>query len=456
MDKQIPFRFDASMDIQALQATGDPELKLGKVRVFYKHSNRNGSYITDEFAEKLALSAYHKPIVGTYNVLKQDFEGHEIAEQAKAYGYVLPNSLTWETHLDDDGFSRDYATYEVLIWARYWEEASQILAKTQSMEIDPLTIRGDWAFMDGKDYEEYVYTDGVIAGLCVLGDEKTPCFQGAAFFSTDDESYVQFTNAIKNYYGGKATMNIKVAGLEHEHFDKIWNALNPNFSEEGAYSINLVPYEITEDNLVFALSCEGAGKVVKYSYSLDEEGNLSMEEIESIDYVADYEQQLATEKEATAAWTNKYNTLFEANEELRQQFEALQNDFAALQAQNTEAAAQLNTQMAEHNNLQSEYNALAATLAERDSAIVEYTAIISQYEDKEKDTILNKFSTCLPAESFQSISERKNSLSIDELNTALALEYTKFSMAKDQKQDFHIPQEPQESSLAKILKAYKK
>lgn len=476
MEKQIPFRFDVYLDGQTLWATSDPELRLGKVRVFYKHSNRNGSYITDEFAAKLALSAYHKPLIGTYNVLRKDFEGHEGAEQAKAYGYVLPNTLTWENHLDNDGVMREYATYEILVWAKYWEEASEIFSKTQSMEIDPATIRGSWQFMDGKDYEEFVYSEGVIAGLCILGNEKTPCFQGAAFFSTSDESYIQFTNAIKNYYGGKVTMNVKVAGLEHEHFEKIWNALNPNFCEEGAYSIEKIPVAINEQECV-AFSCDTNATVITYAYSLDNAGNVTLEETSRCDYAAqadelreqigqyeakdaDFEQQIASlqadvaaaranGEEVGAAWENKYNTLFAANEELRGDFEKLQGEFA--EAQQALAAAQ-----EELASVQQNFNAQAEALLTRDATIEQYSATIAEYEKKEKDAIIAKFSTCLPADVIQGISERKDTLTIDGLNTALALEYTKFSMAKDQKQDFHIPQDPEESHLVRILKAYKK
>ena len=63
----------------------------------------------------------------------------------------------------------------------------------------------------------------------------------------------------------------------------------------------------------------------------------------------------------------------------------------------------------------------------------------------------------MPAETLQEIIDKKDSLTIKELNTELALEYTKFSMAKEQKQEIHIPQEtPEESSLVKLLKNYKK
>ena len=141
MKRNIPFRFDVSFDEGGLLPTSDPELFLGKVRAFYKYSNRNGSYITDSYAEKLAKSAYNKPVIGYYDVYQQDFQGHEGPEKAKAYGFVIPNSLTWTDHLDEDGITRSYATYEILVWAKYWEEASKLFTKTQSMEIDPETVR---------------------------------------------------------------------------------------------------------------------------------------------------------------------------------------------------------------------------------------------------------------------------------------------------------------------------
>lgn len=473
MERKIPFRFDISFEEGGLHPTSDPELYEGKVRVFYKYSNRNGSYITDEFAQKLAESAYNKPVIGYYDTLQQDFLGHEGPEMAKAYGFVIPGSLEWVDHLDEDGVTRCYATYTVLVWAKYWQEAAKLFEKAQSMEIDPDTVRGEWRKMDGSPFEEYVYTNGVMAGLCILGDMKTPCFEGAAFFSVDDDSYIEFTKAIKNYFsiGGKDAMKVKVAGLEHEHFEAIWNVLNPNFSEEGAYSINLIPCEITEEN-IFALSCEHAGRVNKYSYSIDEEGKLVIaEEFEVVDYkhqVAEFEAaQIEMDTKLTdalntyTALKDQYDTLMADKEALQSQFEALQSEIETLkntlESKEQEFAAKQEEFNVELNAKQDEFNAQAATLAEKDATIQQYSQTISEYEKKEKEAIINKFAACMPAEILQSIIDKKDSLTIKELNTELALEYTKFSMAKEQKQEIHIPQEPaEESSLVKLLKNYKK
>lgn len=427
----IPTHFDVSFEQDSLCPTSDPQLYKAKVRVFYKYSNRNGSYITDDFGQKLAVSAYNKPVVGYYDVQAQDFLGHEGAEKLKAYGFVIPDSLVWCDHLDEDGITRSYATYEVLIWAKYWQEAMKIFAKTQSMELDRDTISGNW-----NEDGEYVYTSGSIAGLCILGDMKIPCFEGAAFFSTDDESYKDFTQAIKNYFGGSSTMNVKVAGLEHELFDSIWNALNPNFNEEGAYSINFIPCEITED-AVFALSCENAGQVNKYSYSVNEEGAVVIaEEFETNDY-----------KTQTVEIAAKLAEALETYEALKSQYEALTASQETLQAQ----LAELQNQMA------TEQEQYATSLAEKDATIQQYSIIIADYDAKEKDAIISKFSACMPADTIQTIIEKKDTMTIAELNTELALEYTKFSMAKEQKQDIRFPQEPpEESALVKLLRNYKK
>lgn len=473
MERKIPFRFDVSFEEGGLHPTSDPELYEGKVRVFYKYSNRNGSYITDEFAQKLAESAYNKPVIGYYDVLQQDFLGHEGPEKAKAYGFVIPGSLVWTDHLDEDGVTRSYATYSVLIWAKYWDEARKLFTKTQSMEIDPDTVQGEWRMIGDSPFEEFVYTNGVMAGLCILGDMKTPCFEGAAFFSVDDDSYIEFTKAIKNYFsiGGKDAMNVKVAGLEHEHFEAIWTALNPNFSEEGAYSINLIPCEITEEH-IFALSCENAGQVNKYSYSIDEEGKLAIaDEFEVINYKAQVAEFEASRTEMDAKLTDalntytalkdQYDTLMADKEALQSQFEVLQGEIetlkSTLEAKEQEFAAKQEEFNVELNAKQDEFNAQAAVLVEKDATIQQYSQTISEYENKEKETIINKFAACMPAETLQSIIDKKDSLTIKELNTELALEYTKFSMAKEQKQEIHIPQEPaEESSLVKLLKNYKK
>ena len=473
MSREIPTRFDASFVEGSFHSTEDPEIQLGRVRAFYKYSNRNGSYITDEYAEKLALSAYMKPVFGCYSHEHKDFLGHEGPENVKGYGFVIPGSLKWEDHLDDDGVVRTYATYDVLVWAEYWEEAKYIFQKAQSMEIDKNTVQGEWRFMSNGPMEEFVYTNGVMAGFCVLGDMKTPCFEGAAFFSMDDESYVKFTKALEKYYsnnGGKNAMNVKVAGLEHEKFNAIFAALNPNFNEEGAYSLNFILCEIA-DEYFYALACDKSGKVNKYSYSFNEENELTVELVEETDYqaaVADFEivkGQLATvQAEFETFKTENATALSEAEgryNELNTQYEALMGEKSTLATEFENLQAQFNELQAQFNEQQISFNNQAAVIAEKDATIATQSATITDYENKEKDALINKFSACMPTDIIQEIVEKKDTLTINELNTALSIEYTNFSMAKEQKQELRIPNnnppsDPSKEKLFNILNAYKK
>ena len=42
-------------------------LSKARCRIFYKYENRNGTYISDEFAEKLLSSLPYAPVKGIYN-----------------------------------------------------------------------------------------------------------------------------------------------------------------------------------------------------------------------------------------------------------------------------------------------------------------------------------------------------------------------------------------------------
>ena len=41
-------------------------LSKARCRIFYKYGNRNGTYITDEFAEKLLETLPYAPVKGIY------------------------------------------------------------------------------------------------------------------------------------------------------------------------------------------------------------------------------------------------------------------------------------------------------------------------------------------------------------------------------------------------------
>ena len=75
-------------------------LSKARCRIFYKGSNRNGTFITDEFANELISTLHYVPVKGIY--VGDDFSDHgQSREEGQIYGIVPEtNNFAWEQHLD--------------------------------------------------------------------------------------------------------------------------------------------------------------------------------------------------------------------------------------------------------------------------------------------------------------------------------------------------------------------
>ena len=73
-------------------------ISRGRCRVFYKGRNRNGTYITDEFAEKLIASAPYTPVKGIYDGDNEDYTDHGAKRsEGRIYGIVPADPhFAWE------------------------------------------------------------------------------------------------------------------------------------------------------------------------------------------------------------------------------------------------------------------------------------------------------------------------------------------------------------------------
>lgn len=400
--------------------------------------NRNYSYITDSFAQHLIETADFKPIVGTYLYSSKDFGGHEESTDKRAYGVIVPGSASWEDHMDSDGVTRTYATFDVIVWTEYWEEAKTIFTKAQSMELDKNTIKGSWKEVIYNDFEDqaFVYTDGVIKGLCVLGDEKEPCFQGAAFFDLADDSYKQFTLAMQKYFnGGKDAMEEVKQETSVEVTEEVFTETEP-----------------TAETQVEAPAEAEASAPTESEEVKEEEAPAAEDTVEEASEEPAVENAVVEEPaaEETPNFEDKYNELLETYNALQTQYDALVEQHKTLQedynktSEEKEVADQL-------------YEAVKQDLASKEETISDYSKRIQKYEQEEKEELLKKFSKCLPAPVMQEINESMANMTLDELNTRLAMEYTSFSMAKEQDEEIRVPQVPKESNaFAQLLSKYKK
>lgn len=195
-DKNI-FSLSLDIDFSSEQKISDLISKYN-VRVLYLGENRNGSYFTKEVVDKMIDTLGGIPVIGHYDAEKKDFLGHGdlrviVTEEGDVetkkvgpvpYGFIPLNPRTWwEKHVDKDSVEREYLCTEAYLWTGRYDELSILKENknNQSMELNPETSIGQWTEMESGYW--YVFTQAEFIGLCILGQDVEPCFEGAGFTS---------------------------------------------------------------------------------------------------------------------------------------------------------------------------------------------------------------------------------------------------------------------------------
>lgn len=456
-------------------------ISKGRCRIFYKYGNRNGTYITDEFAESLLSSVPYTPVKGIYEIEDDDYTDHgKKRSEGRIYGIVPENpNLTWEKHTDEDGVEREYACVDVLIYTGLYTEAHDIIGKSQSMELYLPSIKGEWKIINSKKY--YVFSEGQFLGLQVLGDTVEPCFEGAAFFSLY-EDLKKMVSQIEKYNlnlhnGGNKMLNYKLS--DKAKFNAIWSLLNVNYNEEGGWLIEYDICEIYDKYAVVRNYSEGIFERVYYTKN-DETDSVELGERVRC-YIMDVSE---SEKKALEALHNLNNSTYEKVDE---------NYSAALTEIETKTG-ELNTKTEELENLTETYNteksenetkigelseSIATLTTERDNALsqladaqvsvnslTEEVASLNSFktevEKKEKEAIVTKYEKLLDADIIASynakISEYADAKSLDkDLAYELVSNNQTVFTNNIQSQPAYVPKDTQPvEGLEAILNKYKK
>lgn len=417
MDKNIPIYFDTIIIDSPAQALSTEDLNACRlhVGVFTKYKNRNGSYITDEYADSLIKSATRGncPVVGFFDPEEQNWASHTGPKLANGYGYV-EGFDGWTPLQDTDGVTREYATFSVILFTDYYEEARKIKGQHQSMELDPMTIDGDWANFDGEDY--FVYTKGNMLGFCVIGAHE-PCFSVSAFFAKNDDTYKS----------------------QYEKFSSLLMGLKEKFEEttkntkggEQPMDENMEK-EVVEQEVV-----NPAEEPVPAEFEEEEKKEEEVEETPAA-------EEPAVEEEPTPAEPTEF-------EKLQQAYETLQNSFNELQAKFDEAT----------NNI-SEFNASIEELKKENeelkAAVANYEAVEAEHEIEKKNTLIEKYEKVLEDEEINAIKDKINDFSYDELRSKLAIMFADKQMTGSEEpttKKVPLP-EPEKSSFALLIEKYRK
>ena len=425
MEKKIPIYFDTIVldsPAQEIPMSSGPELGNGsrlKVAVFTKYKNRNGSYITDEYAEYLIKSATRgdTPVVGFFDPETQSWASHTGPTLANGYGYV-ESFLGWEPITDTDGVTRDYAIFSVVLFSKYWEEARKIAGQNQSMELNIATIEGDWAEFDNKEY--FVYTKGDMLGLCVIGQHE-PCFSVSHFFSKNDDAY-------KSQYEKFSSLLFNLRAQVEEAENNVKGGENKMEELENKELENPTPAEEPKEE----------EKPVAEEFEKQEEEKVEEPEVEE-----------KKEEEETPAEPTEF-------EVLQQKFEDLQNSYNDLQAKFTEAEETISKLEEEKATKVAEFEALSAEKSELLTKIANYEAAERQAEEVKKNELIEKYEKVLVEEEIKPIKEMVKDFSYDELKSKLAITFAdKQLTGSEEVKKVPLP-EQEESQFALLMKKYRK
>ena len=431
MSKQIPYLFDSVIISSPLERVSQdmPNTGRARVRVFSKYGNRNGSYITEQVADQLIESAItkHVPIVGFFDPQSQTWASHTGPTLAHGYGYV-EDFLGWEPTEDTDGVIRDYAVFSIVLHTEYFEEANKIVGQNQSMELNPKTIQGEWATIDEEEY--FIYSFAEMLGFCVIGSNE-PCFSASTFFSKNEENKTQFE---------------QFSSLLFELRAKVEEAKNFKEGGEQPMEENKVVETPVEETVV-----EETPAVENFENNEEpvvEEPTIEEPAVE--EPATEFEEETpAVVEEPTVEETS--NTEFEA---LQNDFNELQTSFEALQNELTSAQERIATFEAEIETLNNTNNSLQQELSAAQATIATYEANAAAEENERKDTLIQDYEKVLSAEEITPIREAVADFSYDELESKLAVIFSRKNLSGESRK-VPLP-EPEESEFAKLIKNYRK
>ena len=457
----IPLSFPITVFENTGEKVSDTITKK-RCAIFYKGKNRNGSYISEEFAEDLIKTLPYAPVKGIYDKDTEDYTDHGTKRsEGRIYGVVPEKfNFAWEKRIDEDGVEREYACADVYLFTALYKEAEEIAGKGQSMELYGPSIQGSWIDVEGQSL--YKYSKASFLGLQVLGDNAIPCFEGASFFSLQDQQiYTMLTTLLEKIdqlsIGGNIQMDnqqtLTFALSDNQKQNAIFKALNP---EVVRYYV-LDTYE--DYALVFDFETE---KYLKVSYTKDENDNITVGE-EFIEVVAEYvtaEEKAALDQLRSKTESGTYEAV---NTEYDNHVQKI-NDLEVEVGNKTEELSTLNT---EKENLQNSVTELNTTIESLNGKVAEYTTKVEELQsfkdaiDKaEKEAIIEKFSAKLSSEIIESFTAKIDSYTIQDLKKDLAL-----ALVENNDSIFttetgagtgYVPQEETTTGLEALLSKYKK
>lgn len=445
-------------------------ISKARVRIFYTKHNRNNTYISEEFAEKVLKTLSYSPVVGIYDEEEQDFTDHgKDRELGRAYGVVPENpNIQYEMHMDDDGVEREYACADIFLWTTRYSHANEIIGKKQSLELHKPSIKGEWKYIDNK--KVFFYEDACFIGLMALGDDKEPCFEGGAFY-TLAVSIQDMAEEIRNFTKANfkkenepqrgvekmdKLMNFKLS--DSSKYDMLFSLINANYNADGNWSYEYSLCQVYDDYVLAYGYEDGAYYRINYTKD-DSTDSVSLgDKVQT--YVMDVTQEEMTALTMLKAMNNnnfeKIDTAFTDKDEKITSLETAASTFETEKATFETEKSTLETEKA---TIQSTFETEKADFEIQITNLRTENENLSSYklakDTAEKETIIAKYTSLLDDDVIAKYTKDLDTYECLALEKELSFELTQASPAIFTKNasDFRIPKlsDPVLTGAAKIL-----
>lgn len=429
----------------------NPLISRCEIKVCYvgDQANRNKSIITKAVATEMANSLPGSPIVGYWDEETKDFVSHSkilevkdgqlvLKDMTKPIGFVDLNAKVWfAKYLDDGQDEHEYLMTEGWLWTGRFPEVQRIIEQgnNQSMELDEKNLNAFWSKDNNGKPEFFIINEAIIKGLCVLGENNEPCFEGAKI--TAPTIQFSFDEGFKEQLFSMMNELTKLLNKEEQRVltrysvtigDALWTALY-EYAEnlDCAYDIvgvyedgeqkfavlkaddkySRIDFSINEDNTYTI----GAELVAFDSYEPDAEPQFAAEAI------AEYVAQKKGKKEEEDTEENEDTTKKENASEEEEKEEDKKKKKKEYSLEEIPEYVELRDAF---NTLKTQYDALEVNYNNMKTSVADLTQFKNTVLKKEKQEMINSF-YMLSDEDKKDVIDHIDEYSKDEIEAKLSI-----------------------------------
>ena len=290
----------------------------GKLKVFYKGETADHRYFSEAFSQELIKSLPYTPVVSYYDEEKEDFVGH--ATEQQVLGIVDP-CIAPSFEKDDNGI--EWCICDVVLYTerpdKVGDLAKKIVGHKQSLELDPNTVKYVINYDERMHFKNVEFTAGKFVGVSVLGNDQKPAFAGSEFFTYNDQIESKM-KILREYCEAKHDQLVGGNEMNLKEFMKLsWGDVSLKVEELickeycNEWFTSIV--DMYDDSAIvrFYSYNDSTSKLMRIKYSVDENGNVTLGDINEV-HVTYEDVNVSTIEKTGVSQTTETMTTSETDE----------------------------------------------------------------------------------------------------------------------------------------------